>query len=36
MARNKINEDEILEESFDISQLKRLAGYVGPFKNKLF
>lgn len=35
MARNKINEDEDLEESFDIGQLKRLAHYVGPFRKKL-
>ncbi len=35
MARNKINEDEYLEESFDLEQLKRLGHYVGPFKGKL-
>ena len=35
MARNKINEDEHLEESFDLEQLKRLGHYVGPFKGKL-
>ena len=35
MARNRINEDENLEESFDINQLKRLLSYVGPFKGKL-
>ncbi|WP_026507817.1 ABC transporter ATP-binding protein [Butyrivibrio sp. MC2013] len=35
MARNKINEDEELEQSFDLAQLMRLAHYVGPFKNKL-
>lgn len=35
MARNKINEDEILEESFDLEQLKRLGKYVGAFKGKL-
>ena len=35
MARNKINEDENLEESFDLEQLKRLGHYVGPFKGKL-
>lgn len=27
--------DEILEDSFDISQLKRLAGYVSPYKKKM-
>ena len=35
MARNRINEDENLEESFDINQLKRILSYVGPFKGKL-
>ena len=35
MARNKINEDEYLEESFDLEQLKRLGKYVGAFKGKL-
>ncbi len=35
MARNKINEDEYLEESFDLEQLKRLGHYVGAFKGKL-
>lgn len=35
MARNKIEEDEDLEESFDAKQLARLLKYVGPFKGKL-
>ena len=35
MARNRINEDEILEEHFDAAQLKRLFTYVGPFRKKL-
>jgi ATP-binding cassette subfamily B multidrug efflux pump len=35
MARNKIEEDEDLEESFDAKQLSRLLKYVGPFKRKL-
>ena len=35
MARNKINQDEDLEESFDLEQLKRLGSYVGPFRKKL-
>ena len=35
MARNKINQDEDLEESFDLEQLKRLGHYVGAFKGKL-
>ena len=35
MARNKIEEDEDLEQSFDARQLARLLKYVGPFKGKL-
>ena len=35
MARNKINQDEDLEEQFDMGQLMRLASYVGPFKKQL-
>lgn len=35
MARNKYDMDEILEDSFDVSQLKRLAGYIKPYKNKM-
>ena len=35
MARNRINEDEDLEEQFDMGQLMRLASYVGPFKKQL-
>lgn len=35
MARNKYDQDEVLEESFDISQLKRLAGYIMPYKQKM-
>lgn len=35
MARNKYDIDETLESGFDLSQLKRLAHYVGPYKNKL-
>ena len=35
IARNKVNEDEDLSESFDVNQLKRLFSYVGPFKGKL-
>jgi len=27
--------DEVLEDSFDVSQLKRLAGYVSPYKGKM-
>lgn len=35
MARNRYDQDEVLEESFDISQLKRLAGYIMPYKQKM-
>ena len=35
MARNKINQEEDLEEQFDMGQLMRLASYVGPFKKQL-
>lgn len=31
MARNRYDIDETLESGFDVSQLKRLAGYVGPY-----
>ncbi len=35
MARNKYDMDEILEDSFDVNQLKRLAGYIKPYKGKM-
>ena len=35
MARNKYDVDEILEDSFDVGQLKRLAGYITPYKKKM-
>lgn len=35
MARNRYDMDEVLEDSFDISQLKRLAGYVSPYRKKM-
>lgn len=35
MARNKYDVDEILEDKFDINQLKRLAGYIGPHKKQM-
>ncbi len=35
MARNRYDEDEILEESFDVNQLKRLAGYITPYTAKM-
>lgn len=35
MARNKYDMDEILEDSFDLNQLKRLAGYIKPYKKDM-
>ena len=35
MARNRYDMDEVLEDSFDINQLKRLGGYISPHKNKM-
>lgn len=35
MARNKYDVDEILEDKFDVSQLKRLAGYIRPYKKQM-
>lgn len=35
MARNRYDMDEILEDSFDVSQLKRLGGYIRPYMNKM-
>lgn len=35
MARNRYDMDEILEDSFDAGQLKRLAGYVSPYRKKM-
>lgn len=35
MARNRYDIDETLEDKFDINQLKRLAGYIKPYKNKM-
>lgn len=35
MARNRYDTDETLEDSFDINQLKRLAGYISPYKKKM-
>lgn len=32
MARNKYDVDEILEDRFDLNQLKRLGGYIAPYK----
>lgn len=35
MARNRYDMDELLEEKFDINQLKRLAGYITPYRKKM-
>ncbi|MCH5339019.1 MAG: ABC transporter ATP-binding protein [Acetatifactor sp.] len=35
MARNRYDMDEVLEDSFDVNQLKRLGGYIAPYKNKM-
>lgn len=35
MARNRYDMDEILEDSFDINQLKRLAGYISPYRKQM-
>ncbi len=35
MARNKYDVDEILEDKFDVNQLKRLAGYIKPYKKQM-
>lgn len=35
MARNRYDMDEILEDHFDVNQLKRLAGYISPYKAKM-
>ncbi|MBO5057162.1 MAG: ABC transporter ATP-binding protein [Lachnospiraceae bacterium] len=35
MARNKYDVDEVLEDKFDVGQLKRLAGYLKPYKKQM-
>jgi ATP-binding cassette subfamily B protein len=35
MARNKYDIDETLQSEFDMSQLKRLAGYIKPYRKDL-
>nr|WP_296457847.1 ABC transporter ATP-binding protein [uncultured Acetatifactor sp.] len=35
MARNRYDMDEVLEDSFDVRQLKRLGAYVSPYKTKM-
>ena len=34
MARNRYDMDEILEDSFDVNQLKRLTGTLLPTKRR--
>lgn len=34
MARNKYDVDEILEDKFDLNQLKRLLGYLTPYRKR--
>ncbi len=36
MARNRYDMDEVLEDSFDVNQLKRLGHYISPYKTKMF
>ncbi len=35
MARNKYDVDEVLEDRFDINQLKRLGSYIAPYKKQM-
>jgi ATP-binding cassette subfamily B protein len=35
MARNRYDMDEVLEDSFDFGQLKRLLSYLSPYKKKM-
>lgn len=35
MARNKYDVDEVVEQKFDIKQLKRLVEYIRPYKGKM-
>lgn len=35
MARNRYDQDEILEDRFDVKQLKRLGSYIRPYKGKM-
>ena len=34
MARNKYDVDEVLEDKFDINQLKRLLAYLIPYRKR--
>lgn len=36
MARNKYDVDEVIEDKFDINQLKRLGKYLLPYKKDMF
>ncbi len=36
MARNKYDVDEVLEDKFDVNQLKRLLGYLKPYRKRFF
>ena len=35
MARNKYDVDEVLEDKFDLNQLKRLSHYVKPYAGQM-
>lgn len=35
MARNRYDMDEVLEESFDLNQLKRLGKYIAPYRAQM-
>ena len=35
MARNKYDVDEVVEQKFDIKQLKRLVDDIRPYKGKM-
>ena len=34
MARNKYDVDEVLEDKFDVNQLKRLLSYLIPYRKR--
>ena len=34
MARNKYDVDEVLEDKFDLNQLKRLLAYLIPYRKR--
>lgn len=35
MARNRYDQDETIEDNFDVKQLKRLGAYIRPHKNQM-